>query len=528
MFNRSPRLLVSLSAFRRFCTMTYTLEPPLPPTSTPKDYHRLLFDPSAVPAKRIVGLLACQRDPLLRRMTTRVVAVRPAALAAPPAQRGKANKKKPVEKVEEPSNEGTVGGLWEVETEDTVIFPEGGGQPSDTGSLLVASPNGPHEQRLVVEHCLRRKLDSVHLVRVPPELEEDVQGLEGKDVAVEVDWDRRLDHMSIHTGQHLLSAILDTLSLPTLSWSMTAYPSLEPPYVELPRGLTWAEAESVEARCNALINEGKKVWVDVDVQEEGKHARITMAGEDEARGIPKDYTGGVIRVINIDSTDKNACCGTQLPSLALCQSLHVIPPATPSTATKPSSNQPTRLYFTAGPRAVGYLAKISREFSLAAQAIAVGRGDLVERVSSMNEARKETLSREKDLRGELGKVLGDQASLQGKVTWVTRDEKSTHDFEFLGFISSSYFNKVPEGVIVITSSPPGVTPVLLLVQSKDEAAAKAVYEGIKSGLEEAKEEGLKGPRVKGGGAKGRFMGKVEGKWGKADDEVVKRVLDGRK
>lgn len=41
--------------------MTYTLDPPLPPTATPKDYHRLLFDPVDIPDKRIVGLLACQR-----------------------------------------------------------------------------------------------------------------------------------------------------------------------------------------------------------------------------------------------------------------------------------------------------------------------------------------------------------------------------------------------------------------------------------------------------------------------------------
>ena len=35
---------------------------PLPPTATPSDYHRLQFDPANVPAKRIVGLLACQRE----------------------------------------------------------------------------------------------------------------------------------------------------------------------------------------------------------------------------------------------------------------------------------------------------------------------------------------------------------------------------------------------------------------------------------------------------------------------------------
>lgn len=36
-----------------------------------------------------------------------------------------------------------------------------------------------------------------------------------------IDWDRRHDHMQQHTGQHLLSAVLEELfSIPTLSFHM--------------------------------------------------------------------------------------------------------------------------------------------------------------------------------------------------------------------------------------------------------------------------------------------------------------------
>jgi Ser-tRNA(Ala) deacylase AlaX len=94
--------------------------------------------------------------------------------------------------------------------------------------------------------------------------------------------------MSLHTAQHLLSAVLDTKSLPTLSWSMTAHPSLETPYVELPRALTWAEAKEVEDTCNRLIAEAKRVWIDVSIQIDGGE---TGDGDRESRGIPKDYAG---------------------------------------------------------------------------------------------------------------------------------------------------------------------------------------------------------------------------------------------
>ena len=94
--------------------------------------------------------------------------------------------------------------------------------------------------------------------------------------------------MAIHTAQHLLSAVLDTYNLPTLSWSMTQHPSLDCPYIELPRGLTWKEVQEVEDRCNELINSDVGVWVETSMQsEEG----VDGEGDRESRGIPKDYEG---------------------------------------------------------------------------------------------------------------------------------------------------------------------------------------------------------------------------------------------
>jgi alanyl-tRNA synthetase/misacylated tRNA(Ala) deacylase len=97
--------------------------------------------------------------------------------------------------------------------------------------------------------------------------------------------------MSLHTVQHLLSAVLDTRSLPTLSWSMTAHPSLEAPYVELPRSLTWQEVEEVEAECNRLIGEARRIWIDVNLQADGGEVGEGGEGERESRGIPTDYAG---------------------------------------------------------------------------------------------------------------------------------------------------------------------------------------------------------------------------------------------
>lgn len=228
----------------------------------------------------------------------------------------------------------------------------------------------------------------------------------------------------------------------------------------------------------------------------------------------------MIRHIVIDGIDRNACCGTQVPLLSHCGFIHVIPPSTPSSATQPSSLVPTKLYFTAGPRAINYLTQASRNISLAAQAVGVGRDGLVERSAKNEEQRKDLIVRERDLRLEMAKMIAEKALAEsGGVVWIQRSEKGTHDFESLGAIANGFVSSDEKRVIVITSTPIAVSPSLLLIQSKDQELAKEVNEKLKAAVE-GEEKG----RVKGGGAKGRFMSKIEGKWRKEDVAGVERVI----
>lgn len=159
--------------------------------------------------------------------------------------------------------------------------------------MTLTDANGtPHT--FAIEGCVRRKLDAVHLVRVPDVSPIAFDTIVGQEATVEVDWDRRTDHMITHTAQHLLSAVLDARGLPTLSWGMGAHPTTEAPYVELSRGLTWAEAAEVEKECNDFIKQNRKVWIDVTVQMD--HTAVSDPEraselERESRGIPKDYAG---------------------------------------------------------------------------------------------------------------------------------------------------------------------------------------------------------------------------------------------
>lgn len=174
---------------------------------------------------------------------------------------------------------------------------------------------------------------------------------------------------------------------------------------------------------------------------------------------------------------------------------------------------------------------------------------------------------QKGLRGELSKLVTQNVvsgyathattstdtsastDKKSKVVWVRRDEKTTHDFEFLGSIAGGIISSLSTSapaptaapasaspsdsgganesemnpIVVATTSLPGKDQThLVLVQSNDQEGAKHTNEQIKSALDSLAGEG--GKRVKGGGAKGRYMSKVEGKWGKAEDAKMAEVI----
>lgn len=104
--------------------------------------------------------------------------------------------------------------VLEIETLDTALFPEGGGQPSDQGSVRLLSRNGAGSAQEgsqgKVLHVLRRGLRAIHYVQA----ENREAFAVGDEVLWEVDWTRRMDLMTTHTSQHVLSALLDALPTP--------------------------------------------------------------------------------------------------------------------------------------------------------------------------------------------------------------------------------------------------------------------------------------------------------------------------
>ncbi|HUR34510.1 MAG TPA: alanyl-tRNA editing protein, partial [Vicinamibacterales bacterium] len=174
------------------------------------------------------------------------------------------------------------GAIW---LDRTAFYPTSGGQPFDTGTIgglpvvNVEDDDGG---------------DVVHVVTGPlPEAGSAVQG--------EIDWMRRFDHMQQHTGQHLLSAVLErAFNARTVSFHLGADSST----IDLDRELTPAELAGGEREANRVV------WGDVPVT-------IRYATEEEARHLPlrkESVRTGTVRLVEIHGVDLSACGGTHVGS----------------------------------------------------------------------------------------------------------------------------------------------------------------------------------------------------------------------
>ena len=175
------------------------------------------------------------------------------------------------------------GGQTEVVLDRTAFYPEGGGQPWDTG-LLAGAP---------VTSVLERDGEVVHLVQgsVPSG---EVTGL--------VEWERRFNHMQQHSGQHILSqAFEQMLGAKTVSFHMGAEVST----IDLATGgLTPEQVQGVEDLSNTVVFEDRPILVHLLDPSDLSRMNLRKGTERE----------GEIRVVEVEGFDSIPCGGTHCRS----------------------------------------------------------------------------------------------------------------------------------------------------------------------------------------------------------------------
>ena len=188
---------------------------------------------------------------------------------------------------------------WAVVLDQTAFYPEGGGQPGDTGTL--------DSVRVLDTHA--RGEEIVHYCDAPLTPGSAVRGT--------IAWARRFDYMQQHSGEHIVSGIIHRrFGYENVGFHMGA----DMVTIDFSGMLTMDDVREIEREAN------EAVWANLPI------VVSWVDGEEKANAVyrSKKPISGVLRLVTIPAIDVCACCGTHvsmtgeigLIKIFTCQKFH--------------------------------------------------------------------------------------------------------------------------------------------------------------------------------------------------------------
>ncbi len=369
------------------------------------------------------------KDPYCRRLTTQVMACRPR------------------------------GDVYLAVTADTLLFPGGGGQPPDHGTL---------DGQPVLQVEQDRDGGWIHSLGAPAE---------PGPCELELDWTRRFDHMQQHSAQHLVTALAqDQYGLTTCAFHLGSQQCS----IDL-------DSEQLEpeilAELQALVNAEVRAALPISARLLPAHALARLSVR--TRGLPPEHEGPV-RVVTIEGVDVNTCGGTHLATTAELQLVRLL-------GTDRVHGGNTRLHFLSGGRAMArFHSALERERALT-RSLASPPSEHLAAVAKLNEQARATARGLRRCRAELAAALG--RGLAGGSDPVAVLHRPLAGTSFLQAVANAAFELDDQRLLFLTAGE-GSAGRFLLAGDPDTVARL-------------------GPKVaaalvgRGGGARGRYQGNCE-------------------
>jgi Ser-tRNA(Ala) deacylase AlaX len=342
---------------------------------------------------------------------------------------------------------------------DSILYPEGGGQPPDHGFLGEVAVIDVQKAGGEVRHYLAGPA-----APGPARLR--------------LQWPRRFDHMQQHTGQHLLTAV----ARDRFGWETTAFHlGEEISDIELDVAqVTPAEREQLEEAVAAEIRRARPVTC----RRVGPEA---LAGLNvRSRGLPAGFQGEV-RLVEIQGLDLNTCGGTHLSSTGELEAMALL-------GSEPVRGG-TRLFFVAGGRLRHRLGAHEQRNAALRTLLGAPDGGLAAAVAGRMEQQRELEKRLRSLEDELGELLAATLADQPQA-WVERHFEGK-DASFLQRAARQVVARAPGKTVFLTGTQEGQSFFLLAsgpTAPMDTAALGREIAGLLSG--------------RGGGSGKLFQGKT--------------------
>jgi alanyl-tRNA synthetase len=258
--------------------------------------------------------------------------------------------------------------LWQVALDKTAFYPEGGGQPWDTGVLVATAKSGATLE-VPVERVEEDEAGEVwHYVRKPL--------VAGTEVVGYVDAARRQDHEQQHSGQHLLSAMfLREIGARTVSFHLGMESStIDLALREGAEKIGEHELRRVEDAANVVVSEGRPLmshWIEREMAD-------LMLSRGDLRKLPSRE--GPFRIVQMQGIEFNACGGTHVSNTGAIGAITL--------RRVEKVKQGWRVEFCCGLRAVRMARADYERLDGVARALSVGAKDVPGRVEKLLEDKK--------------------------------------------------------------------------------------------------------------------------------------------
>lgn len=170
---------------------------------------------------------------------------------------------------------------YEIRLDRTVFYPEGGGQPYDTGTLNQVQVLEVHEKDGEVWHYTKEPME------------------EGCQVTAQIDWGRRLDLMQQHSGEHIVSGMIHArYGYNNIGFHMGP----ETITIDFDGEISEEDLREIELAANQYVWENHPI-------------EISWPSPEELAVLPyrsKKELSGAVRIVTWPGADMCACCGVHV------------------------------------------------------------------------------------------------------------------------------------------------------------------------------------------------------------------------
>ena len=251
---------------------------------------------------------------------------------------------------------------YDVVLDRTCFYPEGGGQPGDTGFLSGVRVTDTHERGGEIVHFCEQPLS------------------EGQSVEGRIDYTRRFEFMQLHSGEHILSGVIHRrFGYENVGFHMGA----DFVTIDFSGMLTQEDLSAVEAEANEWV------WKNVPIE-------ITYPDAEALKTIPyrskKELTGQV-RIVTFPEADCCACCGTHVLRAGQVGLIKVL--------SCQKFREGVRMEIVSGQRALQYLDHVYDQARSVGQRLSVKPGDILPAVERLEEEQTALKGREATMEDQL-------------------------------------------------------------------------------------------------------------------------------